>query len=401
MNDFDWFNCDTPLEKGFDEFCQRWWGKKGMKDELSDGGWSSYVPTDEWKLLELEKNNPNQINQDCMGEYGLMVDDNKFDFMCDYLLSKDALVFMSDKNKRVKEKKCKLIGMPRERIAMIEQEFNDWARTKSMYSMDDWELAVMGTPTKDRKAIGSKWIFKIKYKSSGEIDRYKARLVSHGFGQKEGIDYEETFSPVVKMVSVRCLLNIVVSNSWPVFQLDVSNVFLYGDLDETVYMKPLEGNNVSEIDKFKVFLKSKFMIKDSGKLKYFLGIEVIDTDKVYAFSLVLGIHIVNNFNMDLKAFSDADWAKSRNNILSLNLQLKQSIELLLQLPVKLFSNSAIKKILSGVIKTVNVDSAKGLDTLQHKMLVEKLCMFDIYQSISGSGRVCKMLDRWRVVFANC
>ncbi|GJU73850.1 hypothetical protein Tco_1265255 [Tanacetum coccineum] len=130
MNDFDWFNCDTPLEKGFDEFCQRWWGKKGMKDELSDGGWSSYVPTDEWKLLELEKNNPNQINQDCMGEYGLMVDDNKFDFMCDYLLSKDALVFMSDKNKRVKEKKCKLIGMPRERIAMIEQEFNDWARTK-------------------------------------------------------------------------------------------------------------------------------------------------------------------------------------------------------------------------------------------------------------------------------
>ncbi|GJW23287.1 ribonuclease H-like domain-containing protein [Tanacetum coccineum] len=59
---------------------------------------------------------------------------------------------------------------------------------------DTWEIVDL---PKDRKAIGSKWIFKIKYKSSGEIDRYKARLVAQGFGQKERIDYEETFSPVV------------------------------------------------------------------------------------------------------------------------------------------------------------------------------------------------------------
>ncbi|GKC22709.1 ribonuclease H-like domain-containing protein, partial [Tanacetum coccineum] len=153
---------------------------------------------------------------------------------------------------------------------------------------DTWDIVDL---PKDRKAIGSKWIFKIKYKSSGEIDRYKARLVAQGFGQKEGIDYEETFSPVVKMIIVRCLLDIVVSNSWLVFQLDVNNAFLFGDLVETsdkgvflallVYVNDIIiiGNSIFEIDKFKVFLKSKFMINDLRKLKHFLGIEVIDTDK--------------------------------------------------------------------------------------------------------------------------
>nr|GEU56981.1 ribonuclease H-like domain-containing protein [Tanacetum cinerariifolium] len=94
---------------------------------------------------------------------------------------------------------------------------------------------------KGRKLIGSKWIYKIEFQSSGEIDRFKARLVAQGFGQKKGIDYEETFSLVVKMVTVRYLLNVVVSQSWPIFQLDVNNAFLYGDLDEVVYMRPPEG----------------------------------------------------------------------------------------------------------------------------------------------------------------
>ncbi|GJZ89261.1 putative RNA-directed DNA polymerase [Tanacetum coccineum] len=103
---------------------------------------------------------------------------------------------------------------------------------------DTWELVELPF---GRKALNSKWVWKLKFKSSGEIERYKARLVAMGCAQKEGVDYEETFSPVVKMVTVRCVINLAVNQSWPIYQLDINNAFLYGDLDETVYMKPPQG----------------------------------------------------------------------------------------------------------------------------------------------------------------
>ncbi|GJY30321.1 ribonuclease H-like domain-containing protein [Tanacetum coccineum] len=151
----------------------------------------------------------------------------------------------------------------------------------------------------------------VRVLASGKTDKYKARLVAKWYSQGEGLDYEETFSIVVKMVIVRCLIGLVVSNDWPLFQLDVNNAFLYGDFPEEVYMylppsyyeknetkndyslyvKSKKGlfiallvyvddivitrNNLNEIEKFKQFLKSKFMIKYFGKLKYFLGIEVL------------------------------------------------------------------------------------------------------------------------------
>ena len=122
-------------------------------------------------------------------------------------------------------------------------ENEEWkaAMQKEMESISSngvWDLVEL---PKDRKPVGNKWVFKKKTNADGSIERYKARLVAQDFSQKQGLDYDETFSPVIRFESFRSLVAIAVQNGLKLHQLDITAAFLNGHLEEEVFMRQPEG----------------------------------------------------------------------------------------------------------------------------------------------------------------
>ena len=191
---------------------------------------------------------------------------------------------------------------------------------RALMQNQTWEVVDL---PKGKKPVGCRWVYTLKCRSDGSLDRYKARLVARGYTQTYGIDYHETFAPVAKMNTIRILISLAVNLDWPLYQYDIKNAFLYGNLKEEIYMKyppryegiRNEGKvcnlrkalyelkqsprawfgrfsqamktldyhqcngehtlffDVKEIKDLEQHLTKNFDVKQLGPLKYFLGIE--------------------------------------------------------------------------------------------------------------------------------
>ncbi|CAI7805651.1 unnamed protein product [Closterium sp. NIES-54] len=139
------------------------------------------------------------------------------------------------------------VEMPREpatlKEALESSDAEEWKKAieselKSIEENGTWELV---EEPKGRKAITSKWLFKIKSDADGKIEHYKSRLVAKGYQQKEKVDYKELFAPVVKPTTLRTLLAGAAIKGWVVKQMDVTTAFLNGVLEEEIFMAQPEG----------------------------------------------------------------------------------------------------------------------------------------------------------------
>lgn len=120
----------------------------------------------------------------------------------------------------------------KERVQAMKEEMS------SIEQNQTWKLVEL---PQDRNVIGVKWVYKTKFGPDGSVLKYKAKLVAKGYAQKQGIDYEETFSPVARFETVRLLIAMAARLRQPIYQFDVKSAFLNGELKEEVYVEQPEG----------------------------------------------------------------------------------------------------------------------------------------------------------------
>ncbi|KAA0049626.1 gag/pol protein [Cucumis melo var. makuwa] len=183
--------------------------------------------------------------------------------------------------------------------AMNDVDKDQWVKAmdlemESMYFNSVWELVDL---PKGVKHIGCKWIYNRKRDSTGKVQTFKVRLVAKGYTQREGVDYEETFSPVAMLKSIRILMSIATFYDYEIWQMDVKTAFLNGNLEESIFMSQPEGfitqaflvlyvddilligNDVGYLTDVKAWLAAQFQMKDLGEAQYVLGIQSVRDHK--------------------------------------------------------------------------------------------------------------------------
>lgn len=234
---------------------------------------------------------------------------------------------------------------------------------------DTWELTEL---PEGGKKIGVKWVYKTKFNENGEVDKYKARLVVKGYSQQHGVDYTEVFAPVARMETIRLVVALAAQKGWAIYQLDVKSAFLYGELNEEVFVEqPLgyvkkgyehkvyklkkalyglkqaprawysrieayflkegfekcdyehtlfiktgkegkllilslyvddlifTGNDELMVSEFKSSMKHEFDMTDLGKMRYFLGLEILQNSRgVFISQKKYALQVLQKFGMD-------------------------------------------------------------------------------------------------------
>jgi hypothetical protein len=263
---------------------------------------------------------------------------------------------------------------------------DEWmiAMQEEMSSMDKnnvWELVDLPP---GRKTIGNKWVLKVKRKADGSIDRYKARLVAKGYTQREGIDYEDTFSPVVRFASIRLILSIVAKQDLELFQMDVKTAFLNGELDEEIYMAQPAGFEAKVHERKVCRLKrSIYGLKQSSRQWYLrfhdsitsFGFEMIEEDHcMYLKRSKRSILILSLYVDDiLLAGNDMDSIVTTKKWLSSTFEMKDMGEANFVLGVKITRDHS-KKLLSlsqgtyikKILERFHMHNSKPIDTPMEK-----------------------------------
>ena len=131
----------------------------------------------------------------------------------------------------------------------------------SLEKMGTWDIVPL---PEGRKPVSCRWVYRIKYDADGNVSRYKARLVACGYSQIHSLDYEETYAPVTHLETICLLFAIAVKKDWEIRQVDVKTVYLYGDLDEEIYMDPPLGYKVPEGSVLHL-KKALYSLKQAGR----------------------------------------------------------------------------------------------------------------------------------------
>jgi hypothetical protein len=169
-----------------------------------------------------------------------------------------------------------------------------------------WELVPL---PEGKKAIGCKWVYKVKHNSDGSISSYKARLVAKGYAETHGIDYEETFAPVAKMATVRAVIAMAASRGWVLHQMDVKNAFLHGELQKEAYLDQPPGyEDISHLDYVCKLRKALYGLKQAlrawhdkiAKYLVTIGFRMLDADhSLYVRKSDEGIVVITIYVDDL------------------------------------------------------------------------------------------------------